>query len=149
MQSKNTKTTCSEERNQVRLCKWCQRGLGSCDCGFTSEKRCATHKKNLILVNVPLWKGSGTEKNPHRIVAWSKFWRCPVDDCYYAKPAKFAATSYAAPLRDPDFSGETGSASDRRSIPERPAASKQNTLRKTSATSRDKRSADQRTLFDV
>jgi hypothetical protein len=142
-------TYLKERKPEKPLCKWCQRGLGSCDCGFTSEKRCAEHKKNLILVNVPLWKGSGTEKNPHRIVAWSKFWRCPVEKCFYAKPAKFAATSYAAPLRDPSISGEAGSAVDRRSIPDRPAASKQNTLRKTSAKSRDKRISDQRSLFDV
>jgi hypothetical protein len=68
-------------------CPWCLRS--KCGCGIVSKKwTCSDHDEPLVLCTLPLWKGAGTDNDPHRIIGWLELWRCPRQGCDYAKPVK-------------------------------------------------------------
>lgn len=49
---------------------------------------CSRHNVELVLEQVPVWMGCGTDDNPHRIDHWVPYMRCPVPNCGYARAAK-------------------------------------------------------------
>jgi hypothetical protein len=151
--TRTNKLSSSKNHNQLsRICPWCLRE--KCPCGLINErKRCSTHGCALILISIPFWKGDGSERSPHRIVAWATFWRCPRKGCYYARPSKYAAEterskrlSGATPMRDQ-------SSTTKRTTIDRyinlGTNNKDRTLWPARKGRRDERPTEQRSLFDV
>jgi hypothetical protein len=40
-------------------------------------RECSTCRVALVPEEIPIWRGSGTEENPHRIERWVTFLKCP------------------------------------------------------------------------
>lgn len=99
----------------------------------------------LVLCSIPLWKGSGTDEDPHRIVEWAKFWRCPKRECTYARTAKMRAERFAEHCPEPDYSVPVPSSRASENLP----GAKPATVRKARKDRGDKRAAVQRSMFDV
>jgi len=73
-------------------CFYCGRGRSAghgCRCGQKyPSRRCSRHGGALRIMAAPVWRGSGTDADPHRITRWFEFLTCPQTGCGYSRPLK-------------------------------------------------------------